>query len=220
MTEQTPNTEPITLPLRRFDGSLTGENVELDPRIFGVERNNHVLYLAVKTEQTNQRHGTRATLTKGLVSGGGKKPFNQKGRGTARSGSSRSPIWKGGGVIFGPEPHEFSMKLPRKVKQLARKIAFSVKRLAGAIELVEDFTFDEPKTKRMHEMLTKFQAEGKSALLLVEGHHPNIVKSCRNIPRFEVRESLTASTFDVLRARKVFITRSALTGLQGGLADV
>jgi len=220
MTDTTINTMPITLPLRRIDGSLTGENLTLDPRIFGVERNNHVLYLAVKTELTNQRHGTRATLTKGLVSGGGKKPFNQKGRGTARAGSSRSPVWRGGGTIFGPQPQTFSMKMPRKMKQLARRIAFSVKAAAGAIELVEDFKLDEPKTKRILEMLTKFSAAGKSALLLVEGYHPNIVKSCRNIPRVEVRESMNASTFDILRARKVIISRSALTGLHGGLADV
>ena len=142
------NTEPIKLPLRRLDGSLIGEDVELDSRVFGVPRNNHVLYLAVKAEMTNQRQGTRATLTKGLVSGGGRKPFNQKGRGTARSGSTRSPIWRGGGVIFGPQPQIFAMKLPQKVKRLARRIAFSVKCQAGAIDLVEDYQFEEPKTQR------------------------------------------------------------------------
>jgi large subunit ribosomal protein L4 len=199
-----------------MDGTNTGEMIELAPQVFGLEKNDHVLYLAVKAEMAHRRQGNHSTLSRSEVRGGGKKPWRQKGRGTARSGTSRSPIWRGGGIIFGPQPHEYNVKLPRKVKQLAKKIALSVKVASGSLDLVEDFHLDEPKTKVMSTMLNKFEATGKSVLLLIHGHQPTVVKSCRNIPRVEVRESANASTYDILRARKVIISKSALEGLIGG----
>lgn len=209
----------LKLPLKRIDGSNTGTDIELDSDIFGVPRNDHVLYLSVKAEMTNRRQGTRATLTRAMVRGGGRKPWRQKGRGAARAGTIRSPIWKGGGVTFGPQPQVFSMKLPRKVRRLARRIALSVKARDGFINIIEDFDLEQPKTKRIADMLAAFDVAGKSALILVEGHKPTIVKSSRNIPRLEVREGLTASTTDILRARNLFICQSALDSLRGGLID-
>ncbi len=219
-TDQT-ETEPdqLNLPLMRMDGSSTGTFIELNPTLFNVPRNDHVLYLAVKAEMTNRRQGTRATLTRTMVRGGGKKPWRQKGRGTARVGTIRSPLWKGGGIIFGPQPQIFSMKVPRKVRRLARKIALSVKARDGVINLIEDFDLEQPRTKRIADMLDAFNVSGKSALILIHGNKPTIVKSSRNIPRLEVREGINASTVDILRARRLFICQSALDSIQGGLSD-
>ena len=209
----------LKLPVRRMDGSVTGEEFELDPSLFGLPRNDHVLYLAVKAELTNRRQGTHSTLTRTMTRGGGAKPWRQKGRGAARAGTRRSPIWRGGAITFGPQPHDYKIKLPVKVKKQARKIALSVKAQAGAIILVEDFDIQQPRTRTIASMLSSFKADGQSALLLIDGHKPAVVKSCRNIPRLEVREAMTASAYDILRARRLIISRSAVDSLSGGLAD-
>lgn len=208
----------IKLPVRRLDGTATGEEIELDNRVFGLDRNDHVLYLAVKTEMKNRRQGSRSVKGRSEVRGGGKKPWRQKGRGAGRVGTIRSPLWRGGGVIFGPTPQNFSMKLPRKVKQLARRIAFSVKARSDSIQLVEDFSFDSPKTKRISDMVKCLNSSKKSVLILTEKNLPEVVKSCRNIPRIETRECLNASTMDILRARQVIITKTALHEIVGGLS--
>jgi large subunit ribosomal protein L4 len=216
---ETTNAKPVLkLPVRRLDGTPTGEEVELNPTLFGLERNDHVLYLAVKAELTNKRHGTHATKSRGMVRGGGRKPARQKGRGTARVGTIRSPIWKGGGKIFGPQPHDYELKVPLKVKRLARRLALSMKAQSGAIDLVEDFDFDAPKTKRVGDLLSVFGAAGRSALIMLDGNKPLVVKSCRNIPRLEIRDGVNASTYDILRARRVLISRSALRRLEGSLS--
>jgi len=209
----------LKLPVYNMSGSATGEEIELDPRLFGLERNDHVLYLAVKAELTNRRQGTRATKTREFVSGGGKKPWKQKGRGTARSGSNRSPVWRHGGTMFGPKPTDFEMKLPIKVKRLARKVALSVKAQSGAIRLLSDVSLPEPRTRAMADMLTKFAISGGSVLLLVDGNQPVVVKSCRNIPKFEVRDGVNASTYDILKARQLLISRSALDSMVKGLVN-
>ncbi len=213
------NAEKIKLPVRRMDGSETGEQVELDPKLFGLEKNDHVLYLAVKAEMTNKRQGTHSTKGRTEVRGGGRKPWRQKGRGTARVGTIRSPIWRGGGITFGPKPHDYSMKLPKKIRRLARRIAYSVKAQQNAIEFVDEFKVDEPKTKKIAKMLESFELKNKSVLILDKESNANLLKSCRNIPRVEVRECLNASTVDILRARRILISRSALDILQGGLID-
>ncbi len=216
---ETMNAGAMKLPLRRMDGSETGDIIDLDPRLFAVPRNDHVLYLAVKAEMTNRRQGNSSTKGRSEVRGGGRKPWRQKGRGAARVGTNRSPIWRGGGITFGPKPHDFSMKLPKKVKRLARRVAFSVKATNNAINLIDEIKMDVPKTKKIAEMLGKFEVEGMSVLFLIDGQKPEIVKSCRNIKRVVVRECREASTADILRARRVFILRSALEPLVGGLVD-
>lgn len=222
MPVQTPNPSqpdgsPLRVPVRRIDGSPTGEEVELHPELFGLPRNDHVLYLAVKAELTNRRQGTHSTRNRALVSGGGRKPFRQKGRGAARAGSIRSPLWRGGGKIFGPQPHPYEMKLPAKVKRLARRVALSVKAQARALSVVEDFDLSQPRTREVSGMLRAFDLAGTSVLIMVDGNKPNVVKSARNIPRLAVRESLNASAWDILRARHLLISRSALKSLEGGL---
>jgi len=209
----------ISLQVKRLDGTPTGESVALEPTVFGLPRNDHVMYLAVKAELTNRRQGTVATKTRALVSGGGKKPKKQKGSGGARAGSTRSPIWKGGGTIFGPQPHYYFMDVPAKVKRLARKTALSVKAQGGLIDVIEDFDLETPKTKKLANVLIAFKAAGHSALLLLDGNRPVLVKSCRNIPRMTVRDGLGASTYDILKAQRLLITRSALNSLVGGLGS-
>ncbi|MBT3231575.1 MAG: 50S ribosomal protein L4 [Calditrichaeota bacterium] len=216
---ETMDAQALKLPIYRMDGTETGDKVDLDPRLFGVPRNDHVLYLAVKAEMTNRRQGNSSSKGRSDVSGGGRKPWRQKGRGAARVGTTRSPIWRGGGITFGPKPHDFGMKLPKKVKRLARRVAFSVKALNNGISMIDEIKMDAPKTKKIAEMLSNFDAKGMSVLFLVNGQQPEIVKSCRNIQRVVVRESNTASTVDILRARKVFILKSALEPLVGGLVD-
>lgn len=207
------------LPVYKLNGSKSSEKVSLDPKLFGLERNDHVLYLAVKAELTNRRQGTHSTKTRSQVRGGGRKPWRQKGRGTARVGTNRSPIWRGGGITFGPQPHDYSMKLPAKVKKLARKVAYSVKAQSNSIAVVEDFEMDAPKTKTISQFMNSMNLSDKPALLLTDGNKQNIVKSCRNIPYLEVRDPLNASTYDLLKANKVIICKSAVERLEGGLAD-
>lgn len=214
-------TEPqshMKLPVHTIGGTPTGAEVNLDSQVFGVPKNDHVLYLAVKVEMANKRQGNHATLTRAMVRGGGRKPWRQKGRGAARAGTIRSPIWTGGGITFGPQPHCHCLKLPAKVKRLARKVALSVKASSGSISVIEDIQMDKPRTKQIAGMLDSFSVNGKSALLLLDGNHPNIVKSCRNIPRVEVRECLSVSTYDILRASRVFVSRSALDSISKGFA--
>jgi large subunit ribosomal protein L4 len=218
-TETNIETSLMKLPIYRTDGTPSGEEVELDPRLFGLPRNDHVLYLAVKTEMTNKRQGTHSTKTRSEVQGGGKKPFKQKGRGAARAGSSRSPIWRGGGIIFGPKPHDYNMKMPRQAKRLARKVALSVKAQSNSITVIQDFNLEQPKTKEIAAILKTFEANGMSALFIIDGHKPIVVKSCQNIPRLEVRNGIESSTYDILRARKLLITRSALDNLVKGLVN-
>lgn len=217
INQETENRTPLILPVLSKEGTPTGETVELDPRLFGLERNDHVLYLAVKTEMTNRRQGTRSTKDRSEVSGGGKKPWKQKGRGGARSGSNRSPVWRHGGTIFGPKPVDFQMKLPHKVRILARKVALSSKAQTGAISIITDLDMPKPATKEIATMLNKMSANGTAVLLMVDGYNPMVVKSCRNIPRMEVRDGMTASTYDILKARRLLISRSALESLTKGL---
>jgi large subunit ribosomal protein L4 len=218
MTKENANLVALTLPVKRLDGSKTGDSVELNPDVFGLPRNDHVMYLAVKVELSNRRQGTHATKTRDEVSGGGRKPWKQKGRGNARAGSNRSPVWRGGGIMHGPQPHDHLLKLPTQVRRLARKTALSVKAQSGNLEILEDFDFATPKTKLIASALSAFNVNAQSTLFLVNGYLPGVVKSCRNIPRVEIRDGVTASTYDILRARKVFISRSALSSLVEGFA--
>jgi len=149
------------------EGKEAGRSIEVSDSVFAMEPNEHAVYLAVNAQLTNLRQGTRATKTRSEVSGGGKKPWKQKGRGTARSGSSRSPIWRGGGTTHGPQPQEFDFKLPVKVKRLARKSVLSSKAKENEIKVVEDFNLDQAKTKEVAVVLKGFGLTGNKTLLLL-----------------------------------------------------
>jgi large subunit ribosomal protein L4 len=203
----------------KIDGTPTGEKVELDAKIFGIEPNDHAIYMAVRSIQANKRQGTHKVKTRSEVSGGGAKPFKQKKTGRARAGSTRSPLWVGGGSIFGPKPHDYVVKLSTKVRRLARKSALSYKATESAIRVVEDFSFEVVKTKQMASMLKAFELDKKKTLLLTKATDQNIVKSGRNIPKLQVREADKASTFEILNNKVLLIQKSAVNVLQDSLKN-
>lgn len=198
----------------RTDGTKTGETVTLDPAIFEIVPNDHAIYMAVRSYLANQRQGTHQTKERGDVSGGGKKPFSQKKTGRARQGSSRSPLQIGGGTVFGPHPHDYVVKLPTKVKRLARKSALSYKAKGGEIVVVEDFTFDMPKTKQMTAVLKALKIDSKKALVLVPKTDLNVLKSGRNIPRVSVLEAAKASTYEILNGGTIVLQKSSVDVIQ------
>jgi large subunit ribosomal protein L4 len=209
----------MELEVYKTDGTKTGEKVTLRPDVFEVEPNDHAIYQAVRLYLANQRQGTHKTKTRGEVRGGGKKPWRQKHTGRARSGSTRSPVWTGGGTIFGPQPRDYNFRLPRKVKTLARKSALSYKAKNGQIFVVEDFTFSAPKAKEMVSVLKALSLGGKKTLILVPSSDVNIYKSGRNIPTVNVLEANKASTYDILNNQVLLIQKTALGVLETSIRN-
>lgn len=204
----------MELDVYRKDGTKSGEKVKLSPHIFEVEPNEHAIHSAVRAYLDNQRQGTSRVKTRAEVRGGGKKPFKQKHTGQARQGSSRSPVMTGGGSIFGPKPRDYSSKLPSQLHKLARKSALSLKAKEGQIKVVEDFSFDVPKTKAMVSILKALELSAGKTLLLTPKSDQNVVRSGRNIPRLFVREADKASTYDLVNNQVVLIQKSAVEVLQ------
>jgi large subunit ribosomal protein L4 len=196
------------------NGKQSGQKIKLSADIFEVEPNDHAIYQAVVVYLANQRQGTHKTKTYGEVSGSGKKLWKQKHTGRARIGAVRSPLWKGGGTIFGPMPRDYSMKLPQQVKQLARKSALSHKAKDAAIKVVEDFTFDKPMTKEMASIINALELSGKKTLMLVPKIDQNVWKSGRNIHAFSVLEASKASTYEILNNQVLLIQKSAVEALE------
>ncbi|HRE57430.1 MAG TPA: 50S ribosomal protein L4 [Candidatus Kapabacteria bacterium] len=192
-----------------IDGQKSG-TMELPDDIFNVEPHEHAMHLAVKVYLANQRQGTHKTKTRTEVSGGGKKPWKQKGRGTARSGSSRSPIWVGGGTIHGPKPHKYTLGLPKKVKRLARKSALSLRVKENNLMVVDDFSFDTIKTKRMAEVIKKLRIENEKTLLLLPVMDENVILSARNIAKFQTMQAENASAYDILNHKKIVLCKSSV----------
>jgi large subunit ribosomal protein L4 len=204
----------MELEVYRQDGTKSGEKVKLSENIFGIEPNQHALFVAVRAYLDNQRQGTSKVKTRAEVRGGGRKPFKQKHTGMARQGSSRSPVMVGGGSIFGPKPRDFSVTVPTKLRRLARKSALSLKAKEGQIRIVEDFTFEKPATKAMVGMLRALDLASLKTLLLVPKSDPNVTKSGRNIPRLFVAEADKASTYDLVNNQMLLIQKSAVEVLQ------
>lgn len=204
----------MQLEVYKTDGSKSGQKVTLSDDVFGITPNEHSIYRAVRVYLDNQRQGTSDVKTRAEVKGGGKKPFKQKGTGVARQGSSRSPVMSGGGSIFGPEPRDYSSKLPAKLKRLARKSALSYKAKESQIKIVEDFTFGAPKTKDLCVILKALELEGTKTLLLMPKSDTNVVRSGRNIPGINVLEADKASTYDLVNNKVLLIQKSAVEVLQ------
>jgi len=204
----------MQLEIYKKDGTLSGEKTNLSPDIFEIEPNDHAIYQAVTTYLSNQRQGTHKTKTYGEVSGSGKKLWKQKHTGRARIGAVRSPLWKGGGTIFGPLPRDYSRQLPKKVKQLARKSALSYKAKDAAIKVVEDFSFETPKSKEMTSILKALELTGKKTLLLVNKNDEIVWKSGRNIPKLKIIEASKASTYEILDNQMLLIQKSAVEVLE------
>lgn len=204
----------MELPVYKKDGTLSNEKITLSSNVFEIEPNDHVIYQAVTSHLANQRQGTHKTKTYGEVSGSGKKLWKQKHTGRARIGAVRSPLWKGGGTIFGPVPRDYSVKLPKQVKQLARKSALSYKAKNAAIKIVEDFSFDETKTKNMQSILKALALSNEKTLLLVPKTDQVIWRSGRNIPKLNIMEASKASTYDILNYKILLIQKSAVEVLE------
>jgi len=194
----------------KIDGTLSGEQIELFDGVFGIEPNDHVIYLSVKAYLANQRQGTHKTKERAEVSGGGKKPWKQKGRGGARAGTTRSPLWVGGGTIFGPRPRDYRQDLPKKVKALARRSALSYKVKDEQLLVVDDFAFENPKTQSFLSIMKALKINGKKTLLLTNGKQENIWKSGRNICNIKVLEAQNASPYQILNNQVLLVQKSAV----------
>jgi large subunit ribosomal protein L4 len=185
----------------------------LHPEVFGVQVNEHLLYEAVKQYRANARSGTHATKNRALVSGSGKKPWRQKGTGRARVGSTRTPLWRHGGTVFGPQPRDYSYAMPKKARASALRSALSQRVKEGAMKVVDHFDLAEPKTRELVAILGKLEVAGKT--LLVD-HKPadNLVLSGRNIPGLKVVDPTQVNVYDVLDCRNLVVTQEALTKLE------
>ncbi len=193
-------------------GTQVGE-VDLNDRVFGIEPNEAVVQQYLKMQLANKRAGNASTKTRAEVRGTGKKPWRQKGTGRARVGSRRNPVWKGGGVAFGPKPRDYSYKLPRKVRRLALKSALSSKVLDSNIIIVEDLHFEEPKTKLMLETLELLNAAYKTLVVTVDGDI-NVYKSTRNIPGVKSLKVDYINVFDILNYETLLMTKGAVARVE------
>ena len=200
------------------EGNIEGQ-VELSDEVFAIEPNEHAMHQAVIVYLAHQRQGTAKTKTRAEVSGGGKKPWRQKGRGTARSGSSRSPVWVGGGTLHGPKPHEFNIKLPKKVKRLAKKSAFSLRCSESNLMVVNDFTFSEIKTKQMADVLKNLKLENQKTLVLVPGEDSNVFMSGRNIENIYICPADKISAYDILSYKKLLVFKGAIEVIENAIKN-
>lgn len=191
--------------------------VELDDRIFGAKIHPTLLHSSVRALLAAKRKGTAATKNKALVRGGGAKPYRQKGTGRARAGSRRSPLWRGGGTIFGPMPRDYSISLPKKMRRAALLSALSLKRQEGKLILLEDFPLKEFKTRKVVEMLRKFQVS--DALIVTDGPQAFLERSARNIPGIEVLRWESLNVYDLLRHDHLILLAPALEKIEGVFAS-
>jgi large subunit ribosomal protein L4 len=192
-----------------IQGQKTGRTIELPEEIFGVEPNDHVIYLAVKQHLGAQRQGTHKVKTRAEVHGSSKKLHKQKGTGGSRKGNLRNPIYKGGGTIFGPKPHGYNIKLNRKVKDLAKISALAYKAKENAIVVLEDVTMDAPKTKQFTGILKNLNIAGKKTLFVLPEYNENVYLSLRNVPAVNGTMMSDMNTYDIVNANVLVLTESA-----------
>ncbi len=192
-----------------IEGKQTGRSVELPDEIFGIEPNDHVIYLAVKQYQGAQRQGSHKVKTRAEVKGSSKKLHKQKGTGGARKGNLRNPLYKGGGTIFGPKPHKYDIKLNRKVKDLAKMSALAYKAKENAIMVLEDVKMDAPKTATFTGILKSLNITGKRTLFVIPEYNDNLYLSLRNVPSVSGTLLSDLNTYDILNANVLVLTESA-----------
>ncbi len=207
-----------TVAVYNLAGQATGEQIELNESVFGVEFNEAVVHQAVVMQLASRRQGTAATKTRSFVRGGGRKPWKQKGTGRARAGSIRSPLWVGGGTVFGPHPRSYKLGMPRKARRLAIRCALSAKLAAGELVVVDGLAFDAPKTKQVVSLLKGFDAAEKKALIITNGDVENVEKSARNIPGVKALSNETLNVIDLLHHDKVLLSKDAITRIEEVLA--
>ena len=194
-----------------IEGKEVG-SIELNDAVFGVEVNEHLVHMAVVNQLANNRQGTQSAKTRSEVSGGGRKPWRQKGTGHARQGSTRSPQWTGGGVVFAPKPRDYSFKMNKKEKRIALLSALSSKVAESKIVVLDEFKLDEIKTKKFVEVMNNLKVE--NALVVLEGENKNVVLSGRNIPSVKVTATNEINTYDVHKYTTLVVTKAAVEKLE------
>lgn len=199
-------------------GKETGRKAKLSESVFAIEPNDHAVYLDVKQYLANQRQGTHKAKERAEIVGSTRKIKKQKGTGTARAGSIKSPIFRGGGRIFGPRPKDYGFKLNKNLKRLARKSALSIKAKGDSIFVVEDFSFDAPKTKSMIEVLEALGIQDKKSLVVLGDSNKNVYLSSRNLKGLEVINSSELSTYKILNAKNVVLLEGSLEGIESNLS--
>jgi large subunit ribosomal protein L4 len=200
----------MKLEVFNIQGEKTGKEVELPHEIFGIEPNEHAVYLAVKQYLANQRQGTHKSKERAEIAGSTRKLKRQKGTGTARAGSIKSPLFRGGGRVFGPRPRDYSFKLNKKVKRLARNSALASKLQKGEIIVVEDFTFDAPRTQEFKSVLANLNLSDKKSLLVTGVNNPVLYKASHNLPKAEVMNVNDLNTYAVLNSGCIILSESSI----------
>jgi large subunit ribosomal protein L4 len=208
----------MKLDVLNIQGQKTGRAVDLPDDVFGIEPNEHVLYLAVKQYLANQRQGTHKAKERSEVSGSTRKLHRQKGTGGSRKGDINNPLYPGGGRVFGPKPRDYEQKLNKKVKRLARKSALSVKAQNGGIVVIEDLNFDAPKTKAMVDILSKLEVASKKTLVVVPEMTENVMLSGRNLPKSKVVRAQDLNTYEIMNANALVISEGSIGKIVESLA--
>ena len=204
----------MELEVLKITGESTGRKVQLNENIYGIEPNDHCIYLDVNLIRANQRQGTHKAKTRSEIAGSTRKLIRQKGTGGARRGDINSPVLRGGGRVFGPQPRDYGFKLNKKVRLLARRSALTYKMRDAEIAILEDFTFESIKTKKMVEVLNNLKVNGGKNLFVFPAVDNNVIKSARNIQRTQVTLARNLNTYDILNAKKIFILESSLPQIE------
>lgn len=207
----------MELEVYKINGEKAGRTANLDDAVFGIEPNDHAIYLDIKLIRARQRQGTHKTKERSEIKGSTKKLKRQKGTGTARMGNIKSPLLRGGGRVFGPEPRDYSFKLNKKVKRLARKSALAYKAKEQGIMVVEDFSFEQAKTKNYIQMLKDLNLADTKTLMIYDKIDGNVYLSARNVPEAKTQLAARLSTYDVMESKKLIICESALKTIQENL---
>lgn len=207
----------MEIAVHNIQGKATGKKAKLDKEVFGIEPNDHAIYLDVKQFLANQRQGTSKAKERAEIAGSTRKIKRQKGTGGARAGSIKSPLFTGGGRVFGPRPQDHGFKLNKKVKRLARRSALSTLAANKTIKVLEDFSFDAPKTKQYAEIMKSLEVAASKTLLVMPEGSTNVVLSARNFPKSKVVTAESISTYDIMNAGTLLMTESSLNIIQENL---
>ncbi len=204
----------MEIKILKSDGKESGRKIKLVENIFNIQPNDHAIYLDIKHHLANQRQGTSKTKERAEVTGSTKKIKRQKGTGTARAGTIKSPIFKGGGRAFGPRPHDYGFKLNKKIKALAKKSALSYKAKNDSIRILEDFSLDNPKTREFYQILKNLSADHQKTLLVIPENNKNIALSSRNIKNSKVVMVNNLNTYEVLHADKILFFEGSMSKIE------
>lgn len=209
----------MELTVYNISGEDTGRKIELENSVFGIEPSDHAIYLAVKQYLANQRQGTHKAKERGDITGSTRKIKKQKGTGTARAGSIKSPLFRGGGRVFGPRPRDYSFKLNKKLKVVARKSALTYKMRENQIKIIENFNFEQPKTKELSKIRTNFKLDNKKALLVLPTENKNIYLSSRNLEKTKVVLASDLTTYDIMNYPNLLLVEGSVEKIQDILGN-